>query len=215
MVLPPTLMCARSSYLKKPQKPRADGCSHRMVTQPGGWPFSKHPAGSSTLSKGMGSFLLSPERKVRLAYSLMAATMGALVTSVCDAKLWKAAIAAEASLIVEKEFAVCASFSRYSATVSSAAGRNGSSCPVHQSLKYPHRGTYRLMVESAFAPDSASGNSCSSCSMSACCLLSSSLTSALRKGMTFVSSIAMLSNPCLALLTITVNIQYTILLMFT
>ena len=77
---------------------------------------------------------------MRLAYSLMAA----LVTSVCDA-----AMAADASLIVEKEFAVCTSFSNYSATVSGAAGRNGRSCPVHQSLKYPHRGTNRLMVLSA------------------------------------------------------------------
>ena len=55
-------------------------------------------------------------------------------------------MAADASLIVEKEFAVCASFSRYSATVSGAAGRNGSSCPVQQSLKYLYRGTYRLIV---------------------------------------------------------------------
>ena len=33
--------------------------------------------------------------------------MGALVTSGCDAKLWNAAMAAEAILTVEKEFAIC------------------------------------------------------------------------------------------------------------
>ena len=59
---------------------QADGCSQRQITQPAGWPFRKHPAGISTLSKGIGSFLLSPEGKLRLAYSLMAATMGAVVT---------------------------------------------------------------------------------------------------------------------------------------
>ena len=81
---------------------------------------------SSSLSKGMGSFLLAPGGKVRLAYSLMGATKGALVTSGCDAKLWKAAMAAEASLIVEKDFAVCESFSRYSATLAArTAGMAG------------------------------------------------------------------------------------------
>ena len=166
MVMPPTLMCARPSYLKKPQEPRLMAAARdKLCSRPDGRSQSTQQA-SSTLLKGTGSFLLSPEGRLRLAYSLMAAPIWALVTSVCDAKLWKAAMAVDASLIVEKEFAVCASFSRYSATVSGAAGRNGSSCPVHQFLKYLHRGTYRLMVLSAFAPDRASGSSCSSCSMS-------------------------------------------------
>ena len=86
-VMPPILMCARSSYLKKPQKPRLMAAARdRLRSRPDGRSASTQQA-SSTFSKGMGSFLLSPDGKVRLAYSLMAATMGALVTSVCKSKL--------------------------------------------------------------------------------------------------------------------------------
>ena len=48
------------------------------------------------------------------------------------------------------------------------------------------------MVLPAFAPDRASGSSCNRWSMSACRLPASSLTSALRMGMTSVHSTAMI-----------------------
>ena len=81
-----------------------------------------------------------------VAWRLLATTIEALVTSGCDAKLWNAAIAAEASFTVAKDFAVCVKLSRYSATVSGAAGRNGRSCLAQNFLKYPHAGVYLFIV---------------------------------------------------------------------
>ena len=74
--------------------------------------------------------------------SLMATTIEALVTSGCDAKLWNAAVAAEASLTVAKDFTVCVKLNRYSATVSGAASRNGRSWLAQNFLKYSHAGVH-------------------------------------------------------------------------
>ena len=141
-VMPSTLMCARLPYLK----PQADSCSQRQATQPAGWPFSKHPAACSLLHlinvNGLqGTPGVVPDGSHNWSSGHLSLRCEAVEG--CDG--------CGSHLDRRMEFAICGSFSRHSATVSGATGRNGRSCPVYQSLKYLHRGTYRVMVLSASA----------------------------------------------------------------
>ena len=148
-VMRPALMCARSSNLVKPQKPRLMAAARDKVRSRPDVRQARTLQASSILSKGMGSFRLSPDGMARLACCLMAGTMGAPVTSKLGCKAVECSDCSRGQ--IDRAEGVCCLRQhqqvQHNATVSGAAGRNDRSWPAHHFLKYPQAGAYLLIVQ--------------------------------------------------------------------